>query len=634
MNPVADAPRATSREWVGLAVLALPCALYAMDLTVLHLAVPQLSKELAPSATELLWIIDVYGFLVAGSLITMGTLGDRIGRRRMLLLGAGAFAVASVLAAFSTSAAMLIATRALLGIAGATVAPSTMSLIRNMFRDPREFTTAVGVWIASYSAGAAIGPVVGGVLLECFWSGSVFLLAVPIMGLVLVLGPILLPEYRDPAAGRPDLPSTALAIGGVLAVVYGLKQVAVQGIEPLALVSVVAGVALGALFVRRQRRLADPLIDLSLFANRTFSGGLALYTSSVLAVFGAFLFVPQYLQLVRDLSPLEAGLWSLPWALAAARRAARRAPPARPPARRRRGQAALRRRDRQGAFEATELEDVRHRRGVPGLRAGERALGVIRAAADRPRRGWPHGSRRPQPPARLVVGGSAPLRRRGPPDRHAPEPFERQRRAGQRLGGVRAGAQAVDRELEVAVGERVVERAREGPGQRPGQAGQGQADVGERRVGAQGPRHPGALDQPLHQLGRGLARAHDRLVVQGDGAEQRRDDRADAQVEGAVHVARQRPEGVRLLVERQPRLLRHAAEQVVHDRAHQRPAVGEPAVQRADADAGARGDLLERRPGPLLDEEVARRQQDPLAVAPRVGAHGRRRHIWGHFLHL
>jgi DHA2 family multidrug resistance protein-like MFS transporter len=244
MNPAIDAPRATSREWVGLAVLALPCALYAMDLTVLHLAIPVLSQELAPSATELLWIINIYGFLVAGCLITMGTLGERIGRRRMLLLGAGAFAAASALAAFSTSAGMLIATRALLGVAGATVAPSTMSLIRNMFRDPREFTTAVGVWIASYWAGAAIGPVVGGLLLEYFRWGSVFLLAVPVMGLVLVLGPLLLPEYRDPAAGRPDLPGTALAIGAVLAAVYGLEQVAVQGLEPLALAPVVAGVAL------------------------------------------------------------------------------------------------------------------------------------------------------------------------------------------------------------------------------------------------------------------------------------------------------------------------------------------------------------------------------------------------------
>src|SRR5262245_50261114 len=132
MNGEDGAPRAGRREWIGLAVLALPCMLYSMDLTVLHLAVPALSRDLAPSAAQLLWIIDIYGFLVAGSLITMGTLGDRLGRRRVLLVGAAAFGAASVLAAFSTSAEMLIATRALLGVAGATVAPSTMSLIRNM----------------------------------------------------------------------------------------------------------------------------------------------------------------------------------------------------------------------------------------------------------------------------------------------------------------------------------------------------------------------------------------------------------------------------------------------------------------------------------------------------------------------
>ena len=184
-----------------------------MDLTVLNLAVPSLSADLKPSSTQLLWIVDIYGFLVAGSLITMGTLGDRIGRRRLLLIGAAAFGVASVLAAFSTSAEMLIVTRALLGLAGATLAPSTMSLIRNMFLDPRQRSVAIGVWISSFSAGAAIGPPLGGFCLEYFWWGSVFLVSVPVMALLLVLGPILLPEFRDPEAGRPDLPARPLADG-------------------------------------------------------------------------------------------------------------------------------------------------------------------------------------------------------------------------------------------------------------------------------------------------------------------------------------------------------------------------------------------------------------------------------------
>src|ERR671915_907422 len=191
-----EASRAGRREWVGLAVLALACLLYAMDLTVLNLAVPELSADLRPTSVQLLWIVDIYGFVVAGSLITMGTLGDRIGRRRLLMIGAAAFGVASVLAAFSTSAGMLIATRAVLGVAGATLAPSTLSLIRNMFLDPRQRTQAIGVWITSFSVGGAVGPLAGGVVLGVFLGGAVFLPAVPGMGLLLVLGPRFLPGYR------------------------------------------------------------------------------------------------------------------------------------------------------------------------------------------------------------------------------------------------------------------------------------------------------------------------------------------------------------------------------------------------------------------------------------------------------
>jgi len=309
-------PRAGRREWTGLAVLALACLLYAMDLTVLHLAVPSLSAHLRPSSVQLLWITDIYGFMVAGFLVTMGTLGDRIGRRRLLLGGATAFGAVSVAAALSTSPQMLIASRALLGIAGATLAPSTLSLIFSMFPDPRQRSTAIGVWITAFSAGGAIGPVLGGVLLEHFWWGSVFLLAVPVMALLLVLGPRVLPEYRAPEAGWLDLTSAAMLLVAVLAVIFGIKQAAENGLGWLPGVAIVAGLVAGTVFVRRQLRLAslgaDPLIDLRLFRVAAFNAALATNLLGIFIAVGYFLFVAQYLQLVLGLSPLRAGLWSLP----------------------------------------------------------------------------------------------------------------------------------------------------------------------------------------------------------------------------------------------------------------------------------------------------------------------------------
>ena len=307
--------RAGRREWIGLAVLALACLLYAMDLTVLHLAVPSLSAELQPSSAELLWITDIYGFMVAGFLVTMGTLGDRIGRRRLLLIGAAAFGVLSILAALSTSPGQLIAARALLGIAGATLAPSTLSLIFSMFQDPRQRSVAIGIWITAFSAGGAIGPVLGGVLLERYWWGSVFLLALPVMALLLTLGPRVLPEYRDPNAGRLDLVSAALSLVAVLAVVFGLKLVAQDGLGMLAVSAVLVGLVVGVVFVRRQLTLADPMIDLRLFRIQAFNASLATNLLGIFIAVGYFLFVAQYLQLVLGLSPLEAGLWSLPSAV-------------------------------------------------------------------------------------------------------------------------------------------------------------------------------------------------------------------------------------------------------------------------------------------------------------------------------
>lgn len=307
---------AGAREWLGLALLALPTVLLGLDLTLLHLVLPALAADLRPTSTQALWIMDAYGFMIAGFLITMGTLGDRIGRRKLLTIGAAAFAVTSVFAAFSTSAVMLIAARAALGVAGATLMPSTLALISNMFAAPRQRALAIGVWATMFALGMAIGPVVGGALLDHFWWGAAFLIAVPIVGLLLVLAPALLPEYRAPHGGRLDLTSVALSLAAMLPVIYGIKQIAKNDSVPGAVGAIAVGLVFGALFVRRQRRLSDPLLDLSLFANRTFSVALMVLLFGLVAVGGTMLLVTQYLQLVAGFSPLVAGLWMGPPALA------------------------------------------------------------------------------------------------------------------------------------------------------------------------------------------------------------------------------------------------------------------------------------------------------------------------------
>ncbi|WP_328613218.1 MFS transporter [Amycolatopsis sp. NBC_00355] len=304
--------RAGRREWVGLAVLALPTLLVSLDVFVLVLALPKLAVSLHADGTEQLWIMDTYGFMVAGFMVTMGTLGDRIGRRKLLLVGATAFGLASVAAAFSTSAAMLIAARAVLGIAGATLAPSILALIGTMFTDARQRASAIGIWAGCFTVGAIIGPMVGGFLLEHFWWGSVFLLGVPAMVLLLVIGPKLLPEYRDETAGRLDLPSVGLSLAAILPAVYGVKELARDGVHPLPVTALVAGIAVGYVFVKRQRTLDEPLLDLRLFAGKAFRtalGGMLLFS-----MLGGttMLFVAQFFQLSLHLSPVGAALGLLP----------------------------------------------------------------------------------------------------------------------------------------------------------------------------------------------------------------------------------------------------------------------------------------------------------------------------------
>jgi DHA2 family multidrug resistance protein-like MFS transporter len=312
MDTPSTEARATRREWVGLAVLAFPCFLLSMDFTVLHLAVPALTADLKPSSAQLLWIVDIYGFFIASSLITMGTLGDRIGRRKLLLIGAATFGAASALAAFSTSASMLIVTRALLGVAGATLMPSTLALIRNMFHDDHQRRVAIAIWINSFVVGGAIGPILGGLFLEHFWWGSVFLLNVPVMGLLLILGPMLLPEFRDPNPGRLDFLSAALSLVAMLVIIFAIKRYAQDGIGLVPLVTIVDGFVLAAIFVARQRKLEHPLIDLDLFKAPAFTTSVVTQLVATMTLGGIYFLIAQYLQLVLGLSPLHAGLALLP----------------------------------------------------------------------------------------------------------------------------------------------------------------------------------------------------------------------------------------------------------------------------------------------------------------------------------
>ncbi|GAA3618382.1 MFS transporter [Nonomuraea rosea] len=309
---IGSGPRTGVKQWLALGVLVLPALLLFMMLTVLFLAIPQLTADLRPSSTQTLWIIDIYGFLMAGLLVTMGTLGDRIGHRRLLTGGAVVFAVVSVLAASTSDPGWLIVWRAVLGVAAATQMPATLGLIFATFTDRRRQAVAVGVWSGAISVGTGLGPVAGGALLEAFSWRAAFLIAVPVMAIVAIGAPLLLPAHRNPAAGRVDLLSVLLSLATLLPIVYGVKELGKDGRLAVAVAAMVIGLAFGAWFVVRQLRLPEPLVDVRLFANRVVGGALGVFLLAATALGGVYLLITQYLQLVEGLSPLQAALWVLP----------------------------------------------------------------------------------------------------------------------------------------------------------------------------------------------------------------------------------------------------------------------------------------------------------------------------------
>ncbi len=310
------APDQKIKRWVALTVLMLPVLLVSVDNTVLAFAVPSIAQALEPSSSEQLWIVDAYSLVLAGLLVPMGSLGDRIGRRKILLIGSVGFAVISALAAFAPTALLLVIARAVLGFFGAMLMPATLSLIRNIFRDPKERRTAIAVWAAGFSAGAALGPIVGGLLLSHFWWGSVFLMAVPVLVPFLALAPMTVPESKDPNPGPLDMVSILLIMIAMIGITFGLTHISEAGVDALALSTALIGAVFGFFFVRRQLRRGragtTPMLDVRLFKNTVFTGGILANLFAMFVDVGFLLFVSQHLQLVSGYSPMQAGLFLIP----------------------------------------------------------------------------------------------------------------------------------------------------------------------------------------------------------------------------------------------------------------------------------------------------------------------------------
>jgi MFS transporter, DHA2 family, multidrug resistance protein len=315
-GPPIDADAVHRRRWTILAVLCVSVFLAVVDNTIVNVALPTISRQLHATTSELQWIVDAYSLVFAALLLVGGSLGDRYGRKGALQIGLAAFAGFSALAGLSGSIGMLIVARCLMGLAAALIFPATLAILSNVFTDAKERAAAIGIWTGITGLAVALGPLTGGLLLQHFSWGSVFFVGVPIAGLALALGAWLVPTSRDPAAPRLDLVGFVLSIAGVAAVIYTTIGAPAHGwLGPVTLAGYGAGITLLVIFAAWELRVAEPMLDITLFRNIRFSAASFSITVAFFGLFGFIFLITQYFQLVHGYSPLSAGVHTLPFAL-------------------------------------------------------------------------------------------------------------------------------------------------------------------------------------------------------------------------------------------------------------------------------------------------------------------------------
>jgi EmrB/QacA subfamily drug resistance transporter len=317
VEPILEGARPNPRRWQILAVLCVSLFVIVMDNTIVNVALPTLARELDAGTSSLQWIVDAYTLVFAGLLLAAGGLGDRFGRKGALLAGLALFGAFSAAGAFASSTGQLISARAVMGVGAALIFPTTLAIVVNVFTEPRERAAAIGIWTAIAGVGVALGPISGGWLLEHFSWGSVFLVNVPVTVAGIVGTLVLVPRSRDPRAPRLDLPGLALSIAGVTLLVWSLIEAPSHGWISATTIGGITGAAvLLAVFSWWERRVPAPLLDVNLFRNMRFTAASLAITLGFFALFGFIFLVTQYLQLVKGYSALQAGVRTLPFAIA------------------------------------------------------------------------------------------------------------------------------------------------------------------------------------------------------------------------------------------------------------------------------------------------------------------------------